>query len=83
MDDRYVLKLVFIGHDFEYFQYQYFGTLCNGLSFFRIMLPDPQISELMLISCGVDNKFLLVTNVMVDQVSCEYYIIYLVEIFLA
>jgi hypothetical protein len=37
----------------------------------------------MLISRGVDNKFVLVQNVMVDQVSREYYIIYLEEIFVA
>jgi hypothetical protein len=46
-------------------------------------LSDPQISGSMLISCGVDNKFILVQNVMVDQVSCEYYIIYLEKIFVA
>jgi hypothetical protein len=44
---------------------------------------DPQISALMLISYGVDNKFVLVQNVMVDQVLCEYYIIYVEEIFVA
>jgi hypothetical protein len=27
MDDRYVSKLVFDGHNFANFQYQYFGTL--------------------------------------------------------
>jgi hypothetical protein len=37
----------------------------------------------MLISCGMDNKFVLVQNVIVDQVSPEYYIIYLKEIFVA
>jgi hypothetical protein len=47
------------------------------------MMPDPQISESMLISCGVENKFVLVRNVMVDQVSGEYYIIYVEEIFVA
>jgi hypothetical protein len=47
------------------------------------MMPDPQISESMLISCGVENKFVLVQNVMVDQVSGEYYIIYVEEIFVA
>jgi hypothetical protein len=35
----------------------------------------------MLISCGVDNKFVPAQNVMVDQESCEFYIIYLEEIF--
>jgi hypothetical protein len=30
----------------------------------------------MLVSCGIKNKFVLVQNVMVDQVSCEYNIIY-------
>jgi hypothetical protein len=60
MDDRYVSNMVFDGHEFAYFQYQYFGTLCRGLTFLRIMLSDPQISESMLISCGVDNKFVLV-----------------------
>jgi hypothetical protein len=35
----------------------------------------------MLISFGMDNKFVLVQNVMVDQVSCEYCIIYLKVIF--
>jgi hypothetical protein len=34
-------------------------------------LPDPQISESMLISCGMDKKFVLAQNVMVDQESCE------------
>jgi hypothetical protein len=57
MDDRYVSNMVFDGHEFAYFQYQYFGTLCSGLTFLHIMFPDPQISESMLISCGVDNKF--------------------------
>jgi hypothetical protein len=69
MDGRYVSKFVFDGHDFANFQYQYFGTLCSGLGFLNILMPDPQISESMLISCGVE-------NVMVDQVSREYYIIY-------
>jgi hypothetical protein len=36
-----------------------------------------------LISCGVENKFVLVQNVMVDQVSHEYYVIYVEEIFVA
>jgi hypothetical protein len=49
--------------------------------FLHILLPDPQMSESMLISCGVDNKFILVQNVMVDQVSHEYYISYLKHIF--
>ena len=71
MDDRYVLNTVLDGHEFAYFQYQYFGTLCSGLGFLRIMMSDPQISESMLISCGVDNKFVLVQNIMVDQESCE------------
>jgi hypothetical protein len=71
MDDRYVSNTVFDGHEFAYFQYQYFSTLCSGLAFLRILLPDPQISESMLISCGVDNKFILAQNVMVDQESCE------------
>jgi hypothetical protein len=57
--------------------------LCSGLGFLCIMLPDPQISESMLISYGVDNKFVLVQNVIVDQVSHEYYIIYPEEIFVA
>jgi hypothetical protein len=83
MDDRYILKLVFDGHDFANFQYQYFGTLCSGLSFLRILMSDPQISESMLISCGVENKFVLVQNVMVDQVLHEYYIIYVQDIFVA
>jgi hypothetical protein len=81
MDDRYVSKLVFDGHDFANFQNQYFGTLCSGLGFLRILLPDPQISESMLISCRMENKLVLVQNVMVDQVSCEYYIIYVEDIF--
>jgi hypothetical protein len=71
MDDRYVLNTVLDGHEFAYFQYQYFGTLCSGLAFLRILLPDPQISESMLISCGVDSKFVLAQNVMVDKESCE------------
>jgi hypothetical protein len=37
----------------------------------------------MLISCGMNNKFVLIQNVMVDQVSREYYQIYLEEIFIA
>jgi hypothetical protein len=83
MDGSYVSKLLFDGHDFANFQFQYFGTLCSGLGFLRIMMPDPQISESMLISCGVENKFVLIQNVMVDQVSCEYYIIYVQDIFVA
>jgi hypothetical protein len=75
--NRYVSNTVFDGHEFAYLQYQYFGNLCNGLAFLRILLPDPQISESMLISCGVDNKFVLAQNVMVE------YIIYLEEIFVA
>jgi hypothetical protein len=66
MDDMYVSNMVFDGHEFIYFQCQYFSTLCTSLAFLRIMLPDPQISESMLISCGVDNKFVLAQNVMVD-----------------
>jgi hypothetical protein len=83
MDDKYVSKLVFNGHNFANFQYEYFSTLCSGLGFLRIQMPDPQISESMLISCGVENKFVLVQNVMVDQVSHEYYIIYVQDIFVA
>jgi hypothetical protein len=83
MDDRYVSNMVFNGQDFEHFLYQYFSTLCSGLGFLCIMLLDPQISESMLISCGVDNKFVLTQNVMVDQVSREYYIIDLENIFVA
>jgi hypothetical protein len=71
MDDRYVLNKVFSGHKFEYLQYQYFSNLCTGMAFLRILLPDPQISESMLISCGVDNKIVLAQNVIVDQESCE------------
>jgi hypothetical protein len=71
MDDRYVLNTVLDGDGFAYLQYQYFGTLCSGLAFLRILLSDPQISESILISCGVDNKFVLAQNVMVDQESCE------------
>jgi hypothetical protein len=37
----------------------------------------------MLISCGAENKFVLVQNVMVDQVSRKYYIIYVQDIFVA
>jgi hypothetical protein len=77
MDDRYVSKLVFDGHDYAYFQYtSEFGTLCSGLGFLRMMLSDQQISESMLISCGMHNKFILVQNVMVDQVSREHYQMY-------
>jgi hypothetical protein len=83
IDDRYVLKLVFDGHNFANFQYQYFGTLCSGLGFLHILIPDQQFSESMLISCGVENKFVLVQNVMVDQVSREYYVIYVEEIFVS
>jgi hypothetical protein len=72
MNDRYVLKLVFNGHNYAYLQYSAeFDTLCSALVFLRIMLPDPQISESMLISYGVDNNFVHVQNVMVDQVSRE------------
>jgi hypothetical protein len=66
MDDRYGSKLLFDGHDFANFQYQYFST-----------------SESMLILCGIKNKFVLVQNVILDQVSREYYIIYVKEIFVA
>jgi hypothetical protein len=83
IDDRYVLKLVFDGHNFTNFQYQYFGTLCSGLGFLHILILDQQFSESMLISCGVENKFVLVQNVMVDQVSREYYVIYVEEIFVS
>jgi hypothetical protein len=44
MDDRYVSKLVFDVHYFAYFQYQYFGTLCSGMDFLHILLPNPQMS---------------------------------------
>jgi hypothetical protein len=67
MDDRYVLPTVFDIHEFAYLQYQYFGNLCSGMTFLRILLLDPQISESMLISCGVDKKFVVAQNVMVDQ----------------
>jgi hypothetical protein len=63
---RYVLNTVFDRHEFAYLQYQYFGTLCSDLDFLHILLPDPQICESMLISCGMDNKFVLAQNVMVD-----------------
>jgi hypothetical protein len=71
MDDRYVLPTVFDRHEFAYLQYQYFGNFCSDMTFLRILLLDPRISESMLISCGVDNKFVLAQNVMVDQESCE------------
>jgi hypothetical protein len=71
MDDRYILNTVFDGHEFAYLQYQYFNNLCSGLAFLHILLPDPQISESILISCDVDNKFVLAQYVMVDQESCE------------
>jgi hypothetical protein len=71
MDDRYILNTVFDGHEFAYLQYQYFNNLCSGLAFLCILLPDPQISESILISCGMDNKFVLAQYVMVDQESCE------------
>jgi hypothetical protein len=71
MDDRYVLPTVFDRHKFAYLMYQYFGNLCSGMAFLHILLSDPQISESMLISYGVDNKFVLTQNVMVDQESCE------------
>jgi hypothetical protein len=38
-------------------------------------------AESMLISGGVENKFVLVQIVMVDQVSRDYYIIYVEYIF--
>jgi hypothetical protein len=71
MDDRYVSKMVFDAHDFAYFQYQYFATLCSGLAFLRIILSDSQISESMLISYSVNNKFVLAQNLTVDQSSRE------------
>jgi hypothetical protein len=71
MDDRYVSKMVFDGHDFAYFQYKYFAILCSGLAFLHIMLLDQQISESMLISCGMDNKFLLPQNLVVDKETHE------------
>jgi hypothetical protein len=71
MDDMYVLPTMFHRHEFAYLQYQYFGNLCSGMAFLHILLPNPQISESKLISCGVDNKFVLAQNVMVDQESCE------------
>jgi hypothetical protein len=71
MDDRYVLPTVFDRHEFAYLQYQYFGNLCSGMAFLHILLLDLEISESMLISCGMDNKFVLAQNVMVDQESCE------------
>jgi hypothetical protein len=71
MDDRYVLPTVFNRHEFSYLQNQYFGNLFSGMAFLRILLRDPQISESMLTSCGLDNKFVLVQNVMVAQESCE------------
>jgi hypothetical protein len=71
MDDRYVSNIVFDGHEYAYFQYQYFDTLCSGLAFLHIMLSVPQISESMLISCVVDNKIVLAQNVMMDHESCE------------
>jgi hypothetical protein len=83
MDDRYVLKLFFDVDDFANFQYQYFSTFCSGMRFFRILLLDPQISESMLILCGVPNKFVILQNVIVDQVSCKYYISYVEDISIA
>jgi hypothetical protein len=71
MDDMYVLNMVFDGHKFAYFQYQYFGTLCSGLAFLCILVSDPQISESRLISCDIDNKFVHAQNVMVNHESCE------------
>jgi hypothetical protein len=71
MDDSHVLNTVFDRHEFAYLQYQYFGNLCSGMTFLGILLPDPQISESMLISCGVYKKFVLAQNVMVDQESYE------------
>jgi hypothetical protein len=71
MDDRYVLPTMFNRHKFAYLQYQYFGNLCSGMAFLCILLLDSQISESMLISCGMDNKFVLAQNVMVDQGSYE------------
>jgi hypothetical protein len=71
MDDRYVLPTMFNRHKFAYLQYQYFGNLCSGMAFLCILLLDSQISESMLISCGMDNKFVHAQNVMVDQGSYE------------
>jgi hypothetical protein len=71
MDDRYMLPTVFDRHGFAYLRYQYFSNLCSCMAFLRILLSDPQISESMLISCGMDKKFVLAQNVMVDQESCE------------
>jgi hypothetical protein len=47
--------------------------MCSGMGFFHILLPNPGFNESMLISCGVDNKFVSLQNVLVDEVSCEYY----------
>jgi hypothetical protein len=47
--------------------------MCSGMGFIRILLPNPGFNESMLISCGVDNKFVSLQNVLVDEVSCEYY----------
>jgi hypothetical protein len=49
--------------------------------FFHILLPDPQISESMLISYEMDNNFVLLQNLLVDQVSHEYYKTYSKHIF--
>jgi hypothetical protein len=67
MDDRYVLPMVFNRHEFAYLQYQYLGNLFSDMAFLGILLSDTQISESMLISCGVDNKFVLAQNVMVTR----------------
>jgi hypothetical protein len=50
------------------------------MGFLRILLPDPQMSDSVLISCAVDNKLVVVQNVMVGQVSLEYYISYHTQI---
>jgi hypothetical protein len=54
-----VLPTMFDRHGIAYLWYQYFSNLCSGMSFLCILLPDPQISESMLISRGVNNKFVL------------------------
>jgi hypothetical protein len=71
---------VFNVHYFAYYQYEYINTLCSGMGFLCILLPDPQMSDSMLISCDMDKKFVHFQNVFVDQVSREYYINYLMHI---
>jgi hypothetical protein len=76
MDDR--LASLYTNLHISIINIQFFVQR-HGL--FHILLSGPQISESILISCGVDNKFVLLQNVLLDQVPREYYKTYLKQIF--